>query len=60
MRFRIGITLGDIMEKPDGTVYGDGVNIAARLQAEAEPGEASSGQAARGEGAESYASGKQE
>jgi adenylate cyclase len=33
MRFRIGVHLGDVIEKPDGTVYGDGVNIAARLQA---------------------------
>jgi predicted transcriptional regulator len=32
MRFRIGIHLGDVIEKADGTVYGDGVNIAARLQ----------------------------
>src|SRR3972149_622514 len=38
MRFRIGVHLGDIMEKPDGTVYGDGVNIAARLEGLAEPG----------------------
>ena len=33
LRFRIGLHLGDIIEKSDGSVYGDGVNIAARLQA---------------------------
>jgi adenylate cyclase len=38
MRFRIGIHLGDIHEKADGTIYGDGVNIAARLEGIAEPG----------------------
>ena len=38
MLFRIGINLGDIIEQSDGTVYGDGVNIAARVQSLAEPG----------------------
>lgn len=38
MRFRIGVHLGDIIEKSDGTIYGDGVNIAARLEALGEPG----------------------
>ena len=36
--FRIGVHLGDLIEKSDGTVYGDGVNIAARLQALAPEG----------------------
>ena len=38
MRFRIGVNLGDIIEEADGTVYGDGVNVAARLEGLAEPG----------------------
>ncbi len=38
MRFRMGVHLGDVFEKPDGSVYGDGVNIAARLEALAQPG----------------------
>jgi adenylate cyclase len=39
MQFRIGIHLGDIHEKAsDGTIYGDGVNVAARLEALSEPG----------------------
>src|SRR4051812_6382037 len=29
MVFRIGINLGDIIEQEDGTLYGDGVNVAA-------------------------------
>ncbi len=38
MRFRIGVNLGDIIEQADGTIYGDGVNVAARLESLAEPG----------------------
>ena len=38
MRFRIGVHLGDVIEKADGTIYGDGVNIAVRVQTLAEPG----------------------
>ena len=37
MRFRIGINLGDVMVE-GSDIYGDGVNIAARLQELAEPG----------------------
>ncbi len=37
MWFRIGINLGDVMIDEDD-IYGDGVNIAARLQEIAEPG----------------------
>jgi class 3 adenylate cyclase len=37
MEFRIGINLGDVIEEGD-RIYGDGVNIAARLEALAEPG----------------------
>ncbi len=36
IHLRIGIHLGDIVQK-DGDVFGDGVNIASRLQALAEP-----------------------
>ena len=38
MRFRIGLHQGEVLEKADGTVYGDGVNIAARLETLAEVG----------------------
>ncbi len=37
MVFRIGINLGDVIEEGD-RIYGDGVNIAARLEALADPG----------------------
>ncbi len=37
MHFRIGISIGDVVER-DGDLLGDVVNIAARLQALAEPG----------------------
>ena len=29
---RIGINLGDIIVEPDGDIYGDGANVAARLE----------------------------
>jgi adenylate cyclase len=35
--FRIGVNLGDVIAEEDD-IYGDGVNIAARLEALAEPG----------------------
>jgi adenylate cyclase len=37
MAFRIGINLGDVIEEED-RIYGDGVNIAARLEGLADPG----------------------
>jgi adenylate cyclase len=37
MEFRIGVNLGDVIEE-EGRIYGDGVNIAARLEALANPG----------------------
>ena len=38
MRFRIGVNLGDVIVEDDGSIYGDGVNIAARIEGLAEPG----------------------
>jgi adenylate cyclase len=40
MRFRIGVNLGDVIEKEE-QIYGDGVNIAARIETLAEPGKVS-------------------
>ena len=37
IQFRIGINLGDVIID-DGDIFGDGVNIAARLEGLAEPG----------------------
>ena len=38
IQMRIGINLGDILIEPDGDIYGDGVNVAARLEQLSEPG----------------------
>jgi adenylate cyclase len=37
MEFRIGVNLGDVIED-DGRIYGEGVNIAARVQSLADAG----------------------
>src|SRR5581483_6691974 len=37
LRLRIGVNLGDVMVE-EGDIYGDGVNIASRLQQLADPG----------------------
>src|SRR5271157_5891209 len=38
IEFRVGVHLGDVVEEEDGDLMGDGVNIAARLEAICEPG----------------------
>jgi adenylate cyclase len=38
MQYRIGINLGDVIYD-DSRIYGDGINVAARLESLAEPGE---------------------
>jgi adenylate cyclase len=37
IEFRVGINAGDVIVE-EGDIYGDGVNVAARLEASAEPG----------------------
>ena len=38
LKLRVGINLGDIIVEEDGDIYGDGVNVATRLEQIAEPG----------------------
>jgi len=38
LRMRIGLNLGDVLVEDGGDVYGEGVNVAARLEALCEPG----------------------
>ncbi|MEJ8826685.1 adenylate/guanylate cyclase domain-containing protein [Variovorax humicola] len=46
MRYRIGVNLGDVLADSDG-IYGDGVNIAARLESLAAAGGICASQAVR-------------
>ena len=38
LRLRVGLNLGDVIVGPDGELYGDGINIAVRLEGIADPG----------------------
>ncbi len=38
LRLRIGLNLGDVIVGQDGDLYGDGINIAVRLEGVADPG----------------------
>src|SRR5712691_10373500 len=38
LRLRVGINLGDVIVGQDGDLYGDGINIAVRLEGIADPG----------------------
>jgi adenylate cyclase len=38
LRFRVGLNLGDVIVGQDGELYGDGINIAVRLEGIADPG----------------------
>jgi adenylate cyclase len=37
-RLRVGLNLGDVIVGQDGELYGDGINIAVRLEGLADPG----------------------
>ena len=38
LRLRVGLNLGDVIVGQDGELYGDGINIAVRLEGGADPG----------------------
>src|SRR3954465_3516784 len=38
LRLRVGLNLGDVIVGEDGDLYGDGINIAVRLEGVADPG----------------------
>ena len=38
LQLRVGLNLGDVIVGPDGELYGEGINIAVRLEGVADPG----------------------
>lgn len=63
IRLRIGVHIGDVTFR-DGDVYGDGINVVARLEAIAEPGQVlisdTAYQSLDGKSAEKFAGGEQQ
>ena len=48
---RIGLHLGEVVEAEDRDIYGDGVNVASRIEGQAEAGQVVAGRASTRSGA---------